>query len=80
MIGRYAKDREIARVAQICNMRNAAYWGDRDPKNHIEKETARRRGEKNFIPKRSDGVRVDVWQAYRRHQAKTRRQTKQVHI
>lgn len=69
MIGKHAKDREVARVAQICNMRHAAYWGRRAPTNHIEKEAARRRGEKDFIPKQN-GIRIDLILAARRHEAK----------
>lgn len=61
--------KEAARIAQECNTRNAVYWGNRDPQCHIEREAARRNGEQNFIPKRN-GIRVDVLQAFRRHQAK----------
>lgn len=69
MIGRYTKDREAARIAQAYNMRNAVYWGRRAPTNHIEREAARRRGDKDFIPKQN-GIRVDLILAARRHQAK----------
>lgn len=69
MIGKHTKDREAVYIAQAYNVRNAVYWGRRAPTNHIERETARRKGEKNFIPKQN-GIRVDLILAARRREAK----------
>ncbi|MDO5785434.1 MAG: hypothetical protein Q4P20_10280 [Eubacteriales bacterium] len=40
----HAKSRLAERAAQECNLKNAVYWGWRDPQRHIEKEQCIRAG------------------------------------
>lgn len=80
----HAKSRLAERAAQEYNLKNAVYWGRRDPKRHIEKEQCIRTGiDYRLYQKYADsgvtvqeiewciknGIDVAIFAAHRRHHA-----------